>query len=69
MDYELGTPAQPLRYERNEGEIQFLRVDISECSHSGGQSAVYPVEVVAANLVSFWFWAAVVGDISNERCH
>lgn len=34
------------------GEIQFLRVDISECSSRGGQSTVDPVEVVAADLAS-----------------
>lgn len=28
---------------------------------------MYPVKAVAANLVSSWFWAAVVGDEANER--
>lgn len=57
-------PSVQIRPQR---EQQLPRVDSSECSGGGGQSTVYPVEVVAANLVPLWFWAAVVGDVSNER--
>lgn len=41
-------PSVQIRPQR---EKQLPRVDSSECSGGGGQSAVYPVEVVAANLV------------------
>lgn len=44
-------------------EIRLLRVDISV--HSCWV-AIQPIvfEVIAANLVSFWFWAAAVGECS-----